>query len=68
MFNTIQSQANVFFLYAGKHWNFKMVIVAIVVAIVVAVLLSIAGYCFLAKTTKKTSDNAPAFYGKDFSE
>ncbi|CAN7119107.1 unnamed protein product [Brassica rapa subsp. narinosa] len=49
----------------GKHWNFKMVIVAIVVAIVVAVLLSIAGYCFLAKTTKKTSDNAPAFYGDD---
>ncbi|CAF2130864.1 unnamed protein product [Brassica napus] len=38
----------------GKHWNFKMVIVAIVVAIVVAVLLSIAGYCFLAKRTKKT--------------
>ncbi|KAG2239980.1 hypothetical protein Bca52824_091211 [Brassica carinata] len=46
----------------GKHWNFKMVIVAIVVAIVVAVLLSVAGYCFLAKRTKKTSDNAPAFY------
>ncbi|WZY85444.1 hypothetical protein YC2023_031828 [Brassica napus] len=49
----------------GKHWNFKMVIVAIVVAIVVAVLLSIAGYCFLDKRTKKTSDNAPAFYGDD---
>ncbi|CAN6879347.1 unnamed protein product [Brassica oleracea] len=49
----------------GKHWNFKMVIVAIVVAIVVAVLLSVAGYCFLAKRTKKTSDNAPAFYGDD---
>ena len=45
-----------------------MLIVAIVVGIVVAVLIFIAGYCFLAKRTKKTSDNAPAFYGKDSSE
>ncbi|CAN6879341.1 unnamed protein product [Brassica oleracea] len=50
----------------GKHHeNSKVLIVAIVVAIVVAVLLSVAGYCFLAKRTKKTSDNAPAFFGDD---
>ncbi|KAF8085884.1 hypothetical protein N665_0643s0013 [Sinapis alba] len=49
----------------GKHGNSKMVIVAIVVGIVVAVLIFIAGYYFLEKRTKKTSDNAPAFYGDD---
>ncbi|KAF3591957.1 hypothetical protein DY000_02027130, partial [Brassica cretica] len=50
----------------GKHHeNSKVLIVAIVVGIVVAVLIFIAGYCFLAKRTKKTSDNAPAFYGDD---
>ncbi|KAL0890893.1 hypothetical protein Bca101_014876 [Brassica carinata] len=31
----------------------------------VAILLFIAGYCFLAKRAKKTSDSAPAFYGDD---
>ncbi|KAG2245155.1 hypothetical protein Bca52824_093005 [Brassica carinata] len=49
----------------GKNGNSKMVIVTIVVGIVVAILLFIAGYCFLAKRAKKTSDSAPAFYGDD---
>ncbi|KAJ4899679.1 cysteine-rich RLK (RECEPTOR-like protein kinase) 8 [Raphanus sativus] len=49
----------------GKHDNSKVLIVAIVVGVVVAVLILIAGYCFLAKRTKKISDNAPAFYGDD---
>ncbi|KAL0727226.1 hypothetical protein Bca4012_023319 [Brassica carinata] len=48
----------------GKGGNSK-VLAAIVVAIIVAVLLFIAGYCFLAKRKKKTSDTAPAFDAGD---
>ncbi|CAA7049636.1 unnamed protein product [Microthlaspi erraticum] len=46
----------------GKGGNSNVLVVAIVVAIIV-VLLFIAGYCFLAKRAKKTSDIAPAFMG-----
>lgn len=50
-------------LNAGKGGNSKVLAIAILVAIIMALLLSIAGYCFLAKRKKKTSDNAPTFYG-----
>lgn len=52
------------FWKAGKSRNSKVLVVSIVVAITVALLLSIAGYCFLAKRTKKAYDTAPAFDGK----
>ncbi|KAJ4899889.1 Cysteine-rich receptor-like protein kinase 10 [Raphanus sativus] len=48
-----------------KGGNSKVLAIAILVAIIMALLLSIAGYCFLAKRKKKTSDNAPTFYGDD---
>uniref|UniRef100_A0A0D3DF10 Uncharacterized protein n=1 Tax=Brassica oleracea var. oleracea TaxID=109376 RepID=A0A0D3DF10_BRAOL len=50
---------------AGKGGNSNVLAIAILVAIIMALLLSIAGYCFLAKRKKKTSDNAPTFYGDD---
>lgn len=43
-----------------------MLVVAIVVPITVVALLLIAGYCFLAKRAKKTSDTEPTFDGKSF--
>ncbi|KAH0894542.1 hypothetical protein HID58_056971 [Brassica napus] len=49
----------------GKSRNSKVLVVSIVVAITVALLLSIAGYCFLAKRTKKAYDTAPAFDGDE---
>ncbi|CAA7037130.1 unnamed protein product [Microthlaspi erraticum] len=49
----------------GKGGNSNVLVVAIVVAIIVIVLLFTAGYCFLAKWAKKTSDIAPAFHGDD---
>ncbi|CAE6181274.1 unnamed protein product [Arabidopsis arenosa] len=45
----------------GKGGNSNVLVVAIVVPIIVVVLLFIAGYCFLAKRKKTTSDTAPAF-------
>ncbi|XP_010433935.1 PREDICTED: cysteine-rich receptor-like protein kinase 6 isoform X1 [Camelina sativa] len=47
---------------SGKGLNSKsrlLLVVAIVILIIAAVLLSIAGYCFLAKRKKKTYDTAP---------
>ncbi|VVB11962.1 unnamed protein product [Arabis nemorensis] len=50
---------------SGKGGNSNVLVVAIVVPIVVVVLLFIAGYCFLARRAKKTSNTAPAFDGDD---
>ncbi|KAG5406776.1 hypothetical protein IGI04_012895 [Brassica rapa subsp. trilocularis] len=50
---------------AGKRGNSNVLAIAILVAIIMTLLLSIAGYCFLEKRKKKTSDNAPTFYGDD---
>ncbi|CAA7037133.1 unnamed protein product [Microthlaspi erraticum] len=49
----------------GKGGNSNVLVVAIVVAIIVILLLLTAGYCFLAKRTKKAFDIAPAFNGDD---
>ncbi|CAN7118866.1 unnamed protein product [Brassica rapa subsp. narinosa] len=48
-----------------KRGNSNVLAIAILVAIIMTLLLSIAGYCFLEKRKKKTSDNAPTFYGDD---
>ncbi|XP_056865080.1 cysteine-rich receptor-like protein kinase 10 isoform X1 [Raphanus sativus] len=52
-------------LNAGKGGNSSVVVIAILVAIIIAFVVSIAGYCFLAKRKKKNSDNKPDFYGDD---
>ncbi|CAH8275626.1 unnamed protein product [Arabidopsis lyrata] len=49
----------------GKGGNSNVLVVAIVVPITVVALLLIAGYCFLAKRAKKTSDTEPTFDGND---
>ncbi|EOA16195.1 hypothetical protein CARUB_v10004335mg [Capsella rubella] len=49
----------------GKDGNSNALVAFIVVPIVVAVLLLVAGYCFYAKRTRKSSTAAPAFYGDD---
>ncbi|CAH8359056.1 unnamed protein product [Eruca vesicaria subsp. sativa] len=45
--------------------NLNVLAIAVLAAIIMALLLFIAGYCFLAKRTKRASDSAPAFYGDD---
>ncbi|XP_010439226.1 PREDICTED: cysteine-rich receptor-like protein kinase 15 [Camelina sativa] len=49
----------------GKGGKSNVLLVAIVVSIIVAVLLFVAGFCFLTKRTKKTSDTAHPFDGDD---
>ncbi|KAJ0263443.1 Gnk2-homologous domain-containing protein [Hirschfeldia incana] len=49
----------------GKGGSSSVLVVAIVVPILVVALLSIAGYCFLAKRAKKAVGTASAFDGDD---
>ncbi|XP_010492474.1 PREDICTED: cysteine-rich receptor-like protein kinase 15 [Camelina sativa] len=52
-------------LLPGKGRNSNVLVVAIVVPIIVVVLLSIGGYCFLARRVKMSSDTPPDFDGDD---